>query len=49
MNEKILEILENDCNLPLEQVAVLAGMSTEEAAAQYAEKIKKKPQNTEKK
>ena len=42
MNEKILEILENDCNLPLEQVAVLAGMSTEEAAAQIDEMKKEK-------
>ena len=37
MNEKILEILENDCNLPLEQVAVLADISVEEAAAQIDE------------
>ena len=42
MNEKILEILENDCNLPLEQVAVLAGMSTEEAAAQIDEMRREK-------
>ncbi len=42
MNEKILEILENDCNLPLEQVAVLAGIETEEAAAQIDEMKKEK-------
>ena len=42
MNEKILEILESDCNLPLEQVAVIAGLSTEEAAAQIDEMKKEK-------
>ena len=34
MNEKILEIIEKDCNLPLEQIAILANVSVEEAAHQ---------------
>ncbi len=42
MNEKILEILENDCNLPLEQVALMAEMTTEEAAAEIDEMKKEK-------
>ncbi len=43
MNKKILEILENDANTPLEQIAVMADISVEEAAAEiermYKEKI----------
>ena len=42
MNEKILELLESDCNLPLEQIAVMAGITTEEAAAQIDEMKKEK-------
>ena len=37
MNEKILEIIEKDCNLPLEQIALLANVSVEEAANQIDE------------
>ena len=38
--EKILSILENDCNTPLEQIALLTGLTVEEAAAQI-DKLKK--------
>lgn len=31
--QKILEILENDCNTPLEQIALITDMSVEEVAA----------------
>ncbi len=37
MNEKILEIIEKDCNLPLEQIAILANVTIEEAAKQIDE------------
>ena len=43
MYKKILKILENDANTPLEQIALLADISIEEAAAEieklYKEKI----------
>ena len=43
MNKKILKILENNANTPLEQIAVMADISVEEAAAEiermYKEKI----------
>lgn len=32
--QKILEILENDCNTPLEQIALLTDLSVEEVAAE---------------
>ncbi len=37
---KILEILENDCNTPPEQIALMTDMTTEEVAAEI-EKLKK--------
>ena len=43
MNEKLLEVLESNCNLPIEQIALLSNMTVEEAAEQIeqmkAEKI----------
>ena len=42
MNKKILKILENDANTPLEQIALLADMSLEEAAAEIEKMYKEK-------
>ncbi len=39
MNEKLLEVLESNCNLPIEQIALLSNMTVEEAAEQI-EKMK---------
>ena len=42
MHEKILEILESDCNLPLEQIAIMADMTPEAFAAEIDELKKEK-------
>lgn len=42
MNKKILKILENDANTPLEQIALLADISFEEAAAEIEKMYKEK-------
>ncbi len=42
MNKKILEILENDANTPLEQIALLADISIEEAASEIEKMYKEK-------
>lgn len=42
MHEKILEILESDCNLPLEQIAIMADMTPEAVAAEIDELKKEK-------
>lgn len=42
MNKKILEILENDANTPLEQIALLADISFEKAAAEIEKMYKEK-------
>jgi len=42
MNKKILKILENDASTPLEQIALLADISLEEAAAEIEKMYKEK-------
>ena len=42
MMQKILEILENDCNTPLEQIALMTDLSVEAVAAHIDEMQKEK-------
>lgn len=42
MNEKILELLEKDCDLPIEQIAIMANLTVEQVAEQIDQMKKNK-------